>query len=371
MRSKNINIDELKIWNRKIINAYWLVSLLIIVGQILFLVIDLKEDPNYSIKRFLIKYMLIPDSIIVLTLITTEFIYSYSKKFSKYLIIATSIVMVYAVFFNVSPSVAGRQIVIIIPVLISVLYLDRRVLAVSCFIDLSILWLAYAIFPSQREILSIFELIIVTLGCASAAIIGIGVVSRGIHLLNSITALAHNEEKLIIEKSIIDKLSKTDALTSLYNHRTFHDYIDTLLSQHKLYSFQIQLAIIDIDNFKKVNDTYGHWSGDIVLKEVASIITQTITPDDFAARYGGEEFAIIFIGKPLSDTLRMLEILREAISKKTFEVLENDSVTVSIGVCNYLNTDNKELLFKGADTALYSAKTSGKNKIVLGSSLLN
>jgi two-component system cell cycle response regulator len=369
MLDNKINSNDFKVWNRNIINTYWLVSLLCVIGQILFLILDIKRDPNYSIQRFLIKYMLKPDSIILLTLIVTELIYRYSKKLNKYLIIATSIVMVYAVFFNVKPEIPGRQIVIIIPILISVLYLNRRVLAVSCLIDVSILWLAYIIFPSQREILSVFELIIVTITCLSAAIIGIGIVNRGIQLLNSITALARNEEKLIIEKSIIDKLSKTDALTGLYNHRTFHDYIDTLLNQHNLYSFQIQLAIIDIDNFKKVNDTYGHWSGDIVLKEVANILNQTITPDDFAARYGGEEFAIIFIGKPLSDTLKMLESLRETISKRTFEVLENGSVTVSIGVCNYLNAHNKELLFKGADSALYSAKTSGKNKIICGSSL--
>jgi diguanylate cyclase (GGDEF)-like protein len=192
----------------------------------------------------------------------------------------------------------------------------------------------------------------------------VGIVSRGIHLLNSITTLVKNEEKLIIEKSLIDKLSKTDALTGLYNHRTFHEYTDTLLNQKSIYSFQLQLAIIDIDDFKKVNDTYGHWSGDIVLKETASIIQSAITPDDFVARYGGEEFAIIFLGKNLTDTLSILETLRESISKRAYKELENNSVTVSMGVHNYLNNESKELMFKYADGALYKAKSSGKNKIV-------
>jgi diguanylate cyclase (GGDEF)-like protein len=164
----------------------------------------------------------------------------------------------------------------------------------------------------------------------------------------------------------MDKLSKTDALTGLYNHKTFHEYVDTILTQNKLYSFQIQLAIIDIDNFKIVNDTYGHWTGDIVLKEVGKILQSSVTADDFVTRYGGEEFAVVFIGKTFPETLDILEKIRESIENHTFVELANKSVTVSIGVHNYLSSDGKELLFKYADEALYRAKRSGKNKVVIG-----
>lgn len=364
MDNKKINLDEFRIWNRKIVNAYWIVSLLYIIGQVLFLIIDISKDPNFAVRKFLIRNMLIPDVIILFILLSTELCFKYSKKLNKYLIIATSTAIAYTAFFSITHHISGRLVVLIIPILISVFYFSKKVLIATCSMVLSIIWLIYIFSPYQRGLLSIFELIIITISSICAGIIGVGIVSRGIHLLNSITTLVKNEEKLIIEKSLIDKLSKTDALTGLYNHRTFHEYTDTLLNQKSIYSFQLQLAIIDIDDFKKVNDTYGHWSGDIVLKETANIIQSSVTPDDFVARYGGEEFAIIFLGKSLTDTLSILETLRETISKRVYKELENKSITVSTGVHNYFNKESKELLFKYADGALYKAKASGKNKII-------
>jgi two-component system cell cycle response regulator len=308
--------------------------------------------------------MLIPDSIILFILLCTELAFKYSRRLERYLIIITSIAISYTAFFNITSSISGRQLALLIPILMSIFYFDKKILVATCSLDLLIIWAVYFILPSQRELMSIYELVIVSLSFVISGIVGVGVVNRGIQLLNSITTLVKNEEKLIIEKSIVDKLSKTDALTSLYNHRTFHEYVDTIMNQHCLYNFQIQLALIDIDNFKKVNDTYGHWTGDIVLKEVANIVQASVTADDFVSRYGGEEFAIIFIGKSFTDTLAILEKIRKDIETRNFLELENKPVTVSIGVHDYCNREGKELLFKYADSALYKAKGSGKNKVV-------
>lgn len=130
-----------------------------------------------------------------------------------------------------------------------------------------------------------------------------------------------------------------------------------------IHSF-LQLAIIDIDNFKRVNDTYGHWTGDIVLKQVASILQESITSNDFVARYGEEEFAVIFIGKSIQEITDMLEAIRYLIEKTTFPELDGKSVTVSIGVQPYVKNEGKASLFKFADAHLYTAKVTGKNKIV-------
>jgi diguanylate cyclase (GGDEF)-like protein len=358
------HLIEYKLWNRKIINAFWIVSFIYIIGQVIFLTLDIINVPGYSIKHFLLKYMFVPDSIILLILICTELFFRFSKRLEKHLIIITSLAIAYTAFFNISSSISGRQLALLMPILISIFYFNKKILAVTCSISISIIWIVYMVSPYQRKIMSIYELVIVTVASIIAGVIGIGVVNRGIELLDSITTLVKNEQKLIIEKSIIDKLSKTDALTNLYNHRTFHEYVDTILNQHNLYNFQVQLALIDIDNFKKVNDTYGHWTGDIVLKGVGSILQNSVTADDFVARYGGEEFAVIFIDKNLSETLSILDKIKDAIENNTFEELENNSVTVSIGVHNYLNNEGKELLFKYADGALYDAKCSGKNKVL-------
>jgi two-component system cell cycle response regulator len=364
VNERKLNLDEFKIWNRKILNAYWIVLLLLIIGQVIFLFLGPITMHNQTVIRFLIRYMLIPDSIIIAILLVSEFWEKNCKKSTNYIILFTSIAISYTVFYNISYRLATRQIVLIFPLFISLLYFNRKILISTFSANLLIAWIMYFISPDSKYSMSIFDLIVFTIGSISAVMIGIGIVGRGIYLVKSIIDLVKNEERLIIEKSIIDKLSKTDALTGMYNHRTFHEYLDTLLTQYNSSNIEIQLAIIDIDNFKQVNDTYGHWSGDIVLKEVASIIQKTITADDFAARYGGEEFGVIFIGKNEEDTLKILENIREIVSKKGFSELNDKSVTVSIGIHNYLDTNSKEVIFRCADTALYKAKTSGKNKIV-------
>lgn len=367
MNNNKINMIEFKIWNRKIINGYWKVSLIYFIGQILFLIIDKIKDPSYSILYFVVKYVLTPDIIIFIIMLVTEFCFKFFRKIEKYLSIIASLAISYTIFFNINFEVPGRQLALSLPILISLFYFDKRILLTTCFIDILTFFIIYVISPSQREIVSIYELIVISLSCIGSSVVGIGIVNRGIHLLDSIMTLAKNEEKLIVEKSIIDKLSKTDALTNLYNHRIFHEYADTVTEQSELYNFQMQLAIIDIDDFKKVNDTYGHWSGDIVLKEVSKVILGTITPDDLAARYGGEEFAVIFIGKDLEIVVSILEAIREAIMNISFEELGNKSVSVSIGVHDYHKGEGKEVLFKCADAALYKAKNQGKNMVVCSS----
>jgi diguanylate cyclase (GGDEF)-like protein len=267
----------------------------------------------------------------------------------------------------IANDIPGRQIVLILPILISIFYFNKKVLVVTSVIILCSvisLFIINRLFISEIKLIAVHELSFIILSILGTALAGHGIVNRGIELLKYITELIKSEETLIIEKSIIDKLSKTDALTGLYNHRTFHEYIDTILEQFNSHKIQLQLAIIDIDNFKKVNDTYGHWCGDIVLKEVARIAQQHISSDDFIARYGGEEFAMVFIGKSLDETLAVLEAIRDHISGTVFVELLNSTVTVSVGVHTYTENQGKEFLFKCADQCLYEAKATGKNKIV-------
>ena len=136
---------------------------------------------------------------------------------------------------------------------------------------------------------------------------------------------------------------------------TFHEYLDRLIDQNHVNDLSIQLALIDIDNFKKVNDTYGHRAGDSVLKHVADIIKESIEADDFAARYGGEEFAVIFTEKSTSTAYSIAEDIRKKIAAMKNKEAGDTIVTVSIGLNNY-NKTGKEILFKEADSALYEAK---------------
>lgn len=166
-------------------------------------------------------------------------------------------------------------------------------------------------------------------------------------------------------------LSVTDPLTGLYNRRHFDNMIEREFLRAQRYSNDLSVAVIDVDFFKKVNDTYGHLCGDYVLKEVAYLTLQTFRKTDMVFRYGGEEILVILTETPLEKAIIPLERLRKAIENYPFNYDNNDiHVTVSIGVESLNeNVGCFEELIDNADKALYYAKENGRNQVVTSSSL--
>ena len=161
-------------------------------------------------------------------------------------------------------------------------------------------------------------------------------------------------------------MSVTDALTGLYNRRHFEDNLEREFLRAVRYDNHLSFAIIDIDYFKQVNDTYGHSAGDYVLKEVAYLISQTFRKTDMVFRYGGEEFAVIITETPLSKAVVPLERLRKTIEENNFIYKgKKIDITISIGASEVNEqTNTVHQLFEFADSALYKAKESGRNKVV-------
>lgn len=161
-------------------------------------------------------------------------------------------------------------------------------------------------------------------------------------------------------------LSVTDALTGLYNRRHFDNMIEREFLRAKRYSNDLSVALMDIDFFKKVNDTYGHLCGDYVLKEVAYLTLETFRKTDMVFRYGGEEILVILTETPLEKAIIPLERLRKSIENYPFNYDGQDiRITVSIGAeaINPEISDFEELI-GSADKALYQAKENGRNKVV-------
>ena len=160
-------------------------------------------------------------------------------------------------------------------------------------------------------------------------------------------------------------MSVTDALTGLYNRRHFEDNLEREFLRASRYNNNLSFAIIDVDFFKKVNDTYGHSAGDYVLKEVAYLILQNLRKTDMVFRYGGEEFAVIITETPLKQALVPLERLRKSIEEYPFSYNgQNLQVTVSIGASEVnAQIETVHQLFEKADKALYRAKENGRNQI--------
>lgn len=185
-------------------------------------------------------------------------------------------------------------------------------------------------------------------------------------LENNLEKVTMDKQELLIRSAIMENMSKIDALTDMYNHRTFQEYLDTIIRQVSRVDGTLQLAILDIDDFKKINDTFGHSVGDIILQRIASRIKIMLTAEDITARYGGEEFAVILTNKTMMQSLTLLDSIRKAIQDEIHIEL-NRNVTVSIGVHEYYKGEPKEEVFNKADQALYEAKHSGKNRIAVSS----
>ncbi len=160
-------------------------------------------------------------------------------------------------------------------------------------------------------------------------------------------------------------MSVTDALTGLYNRRHFEDTLEREFLRAIRYKNEMSFAIIDVDLFKKVNDTYGHSTGDYVLKEVAYLILQTFRKTDMVFRYGGEEFAVIITETPIDKAIFPLERLRKSIAEYPFSHDgQRLNITVSIGACGVDESmDSVHNLFECADNALYEAKENGRNQV--------
>lgn len=159
-----------------------------------------------------------------------------------------------------------------------------------------------------------------------------------------------------------------DFLTGLNNVRQFDNMFNIVTQQTIRNDEELSLLFLDIDYFKKINDTFGHSSGDIVLRDLAVILRNTCRVYDIISRNGGEEFSVLLLNCPAAYALEAAERIRKNVEGKRFRISNEVSIniTISIGISTYPNiTDNIDNLLEHADTALYEAKRTGRNKVVL------
>lgn len=161
-------------------------------------------------------------------------------------------------------------------------------------------------------------------------------------------------------------LSETDALTKLNNRRCFENCFDKEFARAKRYGNKLSIGIIDVDFFKKINDTYGHLCGDYILQEVAYNIVNNFRQTDFVFRYGGEEFTVILTETSAESAQIPFERLRKTIEEQVFRYDNKDiKVTISAGISSNTELQDAWDMLDEADKALYKAKNNGRNKVEL------
>jgi diguanylate cyclase (GGDEF)-like protein len=160
----------------------------------------------------------------------------------------------------------------------------------------------------------------------------------------------------------IQHQARTDGLTGLVNHKTFFEVLERELWRSKRYGEQISLIMVDVDNFKKINDTLGHRAGDFVIKEISGRILQSIRQIETAARNGGDEFGIILPNTSLADAAVVAERMVNIVSGTPVVWRKEEiPISISVGLGQYDAEDSPDDIASRSDQALYAAKQAGKN----------
>jgi len=204
-------------------------------------------------------------------------------------------------------------------------------------------WLS---FPNNKKLL--FHTKRIPFDYDNASSIGILGVSRDI-------------TKVHVEQEKIKALSCIDELTKAYNRKSYNESIQYKIDIFKRYNTKFCIAMYDIDDFKSVNDTYGHDVGDKVLVEMTKNVQDNIRVTDKLFRVGGEEFILIFSSSELGNTHLVIDKIRVMISE--LKLIENKEVTVSIGLTEVSAEDTIDSIYKRVDQLLYQSKNTGKNKV--------
>lgn len=189
--------------------------------------------------------------------------------------------------------------------------------------------------------------------------------SREIYLFNNIAnqvALAIYNAQVF---SQLEHLSITDGLTGIYNHRYFQDRLGEEIKRSNQRKNSFALLLIDVDNFKIYNDTFGHLLGDQLLIDLSQLIIKNVRNFDIVTRYGGEEFAVILLECKKDEAISIAERIRNAIEENKFYDNQKGPVTISIGLSMFPEEKSKHTLINNADKALYLAKKHGKNKVIV------
>ncbi len=342
---------EVDIWDGVIIGSMWRVYIICMVVELTKLAV-FRVGEDYSYQKYLALYFALPSVMQGALLLFLKFFIYNAKERCKDLTVDLVSVITCNLFACVTVFIhAGVQMVgmaLIMPISLLSVYrrrgLVRIQLAITVFMYfLLCVWRYLEWWSYPPETILDNMIVFVAMACAYAVI----------------------EEQ--VRKSSLQRDAQVwkDSLTQLYNHEAFYEELENYMEKFKTDNEYFSILVADIDNFKSVNDTYGHAYGDEVIRAVARVMNENCGSRDFAARYGGEEFAMIFPGKRVSEAVLAAEKIRRDFA--SCSIVSKDgpkSFTISIGVAEYTRTyRTSSSFFEEADTALYRAKADGKNRV--------
>ncbi|MDL2274243.1 GGDEF domain-containing protein [Oscillospiraceae bacterium OttesenSCG-928-G22] len=362
------SIAKISQWNRRAILLKWGFLLILfcceLVNALVYIAVGVTMGTSFEPFEYVRNFLIVPTVATFLWL--TFFTALYNRVIVKmrqtsqaYLVLASMLVIVSVVVYvhhgiNVIPALYA------VPIVLSILYVDKKVLLFTFCFSIAFYQLAYVLirrFVSPEYYTHTYMDVLGTIALLGAVYL----IARLILL--RISDLIHTAVELNIAHGELSRELKLDPFTGLYNHATFYERLDAAILQHRDEGTNFSLVIMDIDDFKRINDTFGHDVGDVVILRLVSLLNEEIGPTDTAFRYGGEEFILIVRGSA-DRAIRTAEQIRSRFGAQVYKELPSHMVTVSAGVALYDATyGGRREFFSAVDKALYTAKSLGKNRV--------
>ena len=349
--NKKLSQEKCEEWYRMVVSISWKLWLLTLVCA-LFLFIFFKPNEECSKAFYFYLFVTRPTLgqgavALVFGILLKLCVPTRSQRLMSLCTMA-EVSLFAAIAAWVHTSVPFMAVVLFFPMMLTPLYRDKLMTIVQ-FIIIALLYIADRLYfiPNSPYMPPGSELIDVTIFFGSAIVVFILI------------------EQVNVSFILQDEKAARDSLTHLYNHETFYEELEYYMKNYEERKATFSVLIADIDNFKKVNDTYGHAFGDDVIREVVAAMERSRDKNNFCARYGGEEFAMILPGKNIHEAGEIAESLRREFENTEFETGGGKChFTLSIGVAEYVSGyERASQFFEEADKALYCAKRTGKNKV--------
>jgi diguanylate cyclase (GGDEF)-like protein len=347
-------------WSRRILNTYWAIVLLQALGQSLVL---LFFEYTGSPLSFLINLILIPSGSMSLVLGLTEWMLRrYIAYFIYVLLISGTFISMMIVISNGDVRVIPA--VFLITIFVSAVYFRAKLVIYTTALQFLSFFLVCLISDEFFNRQSDFDLLATPIVFIGGAFIAWAITVRGNENISDLEMMMLDKYNLLVLNDIYQRQARTDALTGLDNHTAFQEAFDMAVQSANEGKTQFNLALLDIDNFKSINDTYGHQTGNIVLIRIAEVIRRAVSPSDVVARYGGEEFVLLLNGLSGEEAIRTMEQIRAEVAALVIPEITGRVITISSGLKRHDPGESKEHLFEQTDAWLYEAKSSGKNRVV-------
>ncbi|URN84268.1 GGDEF domain-containing protein [Acetobacterium wieringae] len=357
-----INHELHEKWRQVLFRTCIYIGVIIFVAEFFIFVFN-KHDQPFSpvIIRYLVFYLALPTFLNLIFIVGAYFILKSEKtsEKAKNYTVALLFFLICACVQCFHYTFPAILCVPCIAVFITVIFLDINLTRLIFGLSYGSLILAFLIarFEADRAVEVIF------LDCVVA-----GIMIFCAYLVATVLTRYTSEQAQSIHDSYLKQMeliqeAKTEPLTGLLNRRAMVDVLGQAVYQEETFRKPLIMAVIDLDDFKQVNDTYGHRKGDEVLIALAEILKRNTPGTEQVFRYGGEEFVLLFSGHPIGEVVAMIDNMHQEFGAHDFGFNEGGKITFSCGIAEYADSGwSTSEFFEKADQALYLAKNCGKNQ---------